>query len=223
MTNPWLNLSIRDTIADCDKAFLNSLPKRVRDKFEFRTLPEPFHGDPDANVYILHGNPLSGENDLAYINVPAYEQELVDEMTLKNKDFLWLREQETIVDSNGNPYPAYAYWKNATKTLRNGKKSLSIFCIEAFPYHSLHSKDFEGIANLPSNQFTNDWILDAINKDKFIVLMRCERYWYKRVPQLQGYKNLLFRNTNRCPALSRNNFSKSLPTQQEWNHFLDML
>ena len=53
--------------------------------------------------------------------------------------------------------------------------------------------------------------------------MRCEKYWYKRVPQLQGYKNLLFRNTNRCPALSRNNFSKSLPTQQEWNHFLDML
>ena len=106
MKNPWLNISISDTIADCDKSFLNNLPKRVLDKFEFRTLPEPFHGDPDANVYILHGNPLSGENDLAYINVPAYEQELVDEMTLKNKDFLWLREQETIVDINGNPYPA---------------------------------------------------------------------------------------------------------------------
>ena len=64
---------------------------------------------------------------------------------------------------------------------------------------------------------------DPADKDKYIVLMRCAKYWYNRVPQLQGYKNLLLRNTNRCPALSRNNLRKSLPTQQDWNHFLDML
>lgn len=223
LINPWLNISINDTIADCDKDFLKRLPKRKIDKFEFRTLPEPFHGDPDANVYILHGNPLSGSHDLAYLDVPEYEKEMVEEMSLLNKEFLWLREKETIKDKQGTPYPAYHYWKDATKTLRKGNESLSIFCIEAFPYHSAHSSDFQSIKMLPSSEFTNNKIRDAIDKEKYIVLMRCEKYWYERVPELEGYKKLLFRNTNRCPVLSRNNLSNCLQTQKQWDDFMSQL
>ncbi len=223
MNNPWLNISINDTIADCDKALINSLPQRVLAKFEFRTLPEPFHGDPEANVYILHGNPLSGSRDLAYLGVPEYEKEMVEEMSLINKEFLWLREKETIIDNQGLPYPAYHYWKDATKTLRNKNEKLSLFCIEAFPYHSAKTGDFQSIKNLPSNLFTNEMVVDAINKEKYIVLMRCKDYWYNRVPQLKGYNKLLFRNSNRCPALSRNNLCTSLPTQSQWDDFVSKL
>lgn len=226
MINPWLNISINDTIADCDKPFLHNLPKKLLSKFEFRTLPEPFHGDPEANVYILHGNPLSGSHDLDYLNVPEYEKEMVEEMSFKNKEFLWLRDDEIIKDQQGEPYPAYKYWKNATKTIRKENESLSLFCIEAFPYHSLHSNDFQNIKWLPSNEFANDYILKAIEEEKYIVVMRCKTYWYERVKKLKDYEpsgRVLFLNTNRRPFISQNNLRTSLPAQSQWDDFLQAL
>ena len=122
MINPWLNISINDTIADCDKPFLHNLPKKLLSKFEFRTLPEPFHGDPEANVYILHGNPLSGSHDLDYLNVPEYEKEMVEEMSFKNKEFLWLRDDEIIKDQQGEPYPAYKFGRMRPRLLEKRTK-----------------------------------------------------------------------------------------------------
>ena len=105
ISNPWTNITIKDTIADCDKPLINSLPSRIQSRIEKRTLPEPYHGNPDASVYFLNGNPLANELDLKYITVPAYEKEIKDELLHINTNFLWLRTQETIVDTNGVPYP----------------------------------------------------------------------------------------------------------------------
>ena len=64
MKNPWLNISLSDTVADCDKSVINSLTTAVKSKIVLDTLPEPYHGDPEAKVYLLNGNPGHSEKDL---------------------------------------------------------------------------------------------------------------------------------------------------------------
>ena len=205
--NPWTNITINDTIADCDKPLINSLPLRIQSQIEKRTLPEPFHGNPDASVYILNGNPLANDNDLRYITSPQYEKEIKDELLHLNTDFLWLRTRETIVEPNGVPYPGYKYWKDRTKQLRAVKAMPNLFCIEAFPYHTRHTNDFKAIGTLPSDQYTNEMIEDAINSGKLIVLMRCKSHWLNRVPQIKTYENVFELNSNQSVYLTSGNMS----------------
>ena len=223
IANPWVNITINDTIADCDKPVINALPAKVQSLIEKRTLPEPYHGDPDASVYILNGNPLAGETDINYITEPVYEKEIIEELMHINTEFLWLRNNEAIVDPNGVPYPAYDYWKKRTRELRMAKSRPSLFCIEAFPYHTLHSNDFQSVVSLPSDAYTNEMILDAINSDKYIVLMRCPGYWFNRVGRLKEYHRLITLNSNQNVYLTRKNMSNSLPTQSDWNSFINAL
>ena len=226
ITNPWENVSINDTIANWDKAFINNLSPSVRSLIELRTLPEPYHGDPNASVYLLNGNPLAGANDLKYVGVPSYNKEIRKELLHLNTEFLWLRYNETIRDAAGNPYPAYKYWKDRTKELRAVKPHPSLFCIEFFPYHTLHASDFKKIPNLdklPSNNYTNAMIYDAMSKKKYIVLMRCAEYWFKRIPELEKYPRLLRLNSSQSVYLTRKNLSRSLPTAKDWDGFLKEL
>ena len=65
--NPWLNISLSDTVADCDKSVINSLTTAVKSKIVLDTLPEPYHGNPDAKVYLLNGNPGHSEKDLTFV------------------------------------------------------------------------------------------------------------------------------------------------------------
>ena len=67
MKNPWLNISLSDTVADCDKPVINSLTTAVKSKIVLDTLPEPYHGDPEAKVYLLNGNPGHSEKDLTFV------------------------------------------------------------------------------------------------------------------------------------------------------------
>lgn len=67
MKNPWLNISLSDTVADCDKSVINSLTTAVKSKIVLDTLPEPYHGDPEAKVYLLNGNPGHSEKDLTFV------------------------------------------------------------------------------------------------------------------------------------------------------------
>ena len=203
--NPWSNITIHDTIADCDKPLINSLPSRIQSRIDKRTLPEPYHGNPDASVYILNGNPLANELDLRYITVPAYEKEIKDELLHINTDFLWLRTKETIVDATGVSYPGYKYWKDRTKQLRAVKAMPNLFCIEAFPYHTLHANDFKAIGTLPSDQYANEMIEDAIDSGKLIILMRCKSYWLGRIPRLAAYNNVFELNSNQSVYLTRGN------------------
>lgn len=65
MKNPWLNISLSDTVADCDKPKINSLTTAVKSKIVLDTLPEPYHGDPEAKVYLLNGNPGHSEKGVS--------------------------------------------------------------------------------------------------------------------------------------------------------------
>ena len=57
LLNPWLGVSFKTPVASVDISVISSLSQKKLSDMELRILPEPFHGDPDANVYLLNGNP----------------------------------------------------------------------------------------------------------------------------------------------------------------------
>lgn len=125
----------------------------IKDALELETLPEPFHGDPNASVYLLCCNPGNSDEDKNFINCGnpvggyrnIYEKEVCEELKHVNREFLWLRDVEKIKDANGNPYPGYQWWKARCRELADtvGNVSGSLFCIEYFPYHTKKKKAFE--------------------------------------------------------------------------------
>ena len=219
--NPWVGLSLpNDTVASCDRSIIASLAPAIRNSIELRTLPEPFHGNREANVYLLGGNPLAGDDDLRYaqMNSPVgkykniYEKELCEEMIGSNPDFIWLREQETVVDQNGIPYPGYKWWKQRLRPLREclpqrlqGLLPSLVFAVEYFPYHTKGVKDINQIPLLASNKYADALICDAMASGKIIVVMRCSKKWLSRIKGLSDYPNLIVLNSPQNVSLSRGN------------------
>lgn len=188
-------------MADCDKEMIyNGLPSSIREALELGTLPEPFHGDPSANVYLLCGNPRNSDEDKNFIDCGSpvggyrniYEKEVCEELKHVNPEFIWLRDEETIKDADGNPYLGYKWWKTLCRKLAEavGNVSWSLFCIEYFPYHTKHKMAFDKI-KLPSNDYT-DWLIrKAMEDDKIIIVMRSYREWCERIPELANYGKLI--------------------------------
>ena len=203
MKNPWLNISLSDTVADCDKSVINSLTTAVKSKIVLDTLPEPYHGDPEAKVYLLNGNPGHSEKDLTFVGcgnaiqaasvLPngknafsnIYEKEICEELWHINKEFIWLRDPETVVNAIGESHLGYKWWKDRVRKLKKAcgcEISEKVFCIECFPYHTKHKMAFD----LPSGKYVDDFIYSAMEEEKVIVLMRSRREWFARIKGLEN-------------------------------------
>ena len=77
--NPWLNISWKKTVADIDRPYLEDLV--YYDKLQLDTLPEPFTGNPDSQVYCLNLNP--GGKDELFESIPTFKTQFLD-ITQKN-------------------------------------------------------------------------------------------------------------------------------------------
>lgn len=221
LSNPWSGIRLSDlTVANCDKSIITALPQDVITGIELRTLPEPFHGNPKANVYLLGGNPLAGDDDLRYAKIDdpvenyrnRYEKELCEELLGLNSDFVWLREPETVVDQNGIPYPGYKWWKQRVNQLRGclpqrmqGLLPSLVFAVELFPYHTKGVKDSSSIPKLESDKYTDALIYDAMASGKIIVVMRCREKWFSRIKGLNAYPNLIVLNSPQSVYISPGN------------------
>ncbi len=222
--NPWLNISLSDTVADCDKPVINSLTTAVKSKIVLDTLPEPYHGDPEAKVYLLNGNPGHSEKDLTFVGcgnaiqavsvLPngknafsnIYEKEICEELWHINKKFIWLRDPETVVNAIGESHLGYKWWKDRVRKLKKAcDREISVFCIECFPYHTKHKMAFD----LPSGKYVDDFIYRAMEEEKVIVLMRSRREWFARIKGLENYSNLILLNSCQNVSLSPGNMTKS--------------
>lgn len=233
-SNPWNGIRLSDlTVANCDKSIITALPTDVLSEIEVRTLPEPYHGNHDANVYLLGGNPMAGDDDLRYAQMDnpvdgyrnRYEKELCEELLGVNKDFIWLRDQETVVDQNGNPYPAYKWWKQRLNALRQSLPQRLqcllpslVFAVEYFPYHTKNQKNIASIPPLKSDDYADSLIYDAMNSGKIIVVMRCLQKWLSRIKGLRSYPNLIMLHNPQSVYLSRGNMRP-----QDWAKLTDRI
>lgn len=195
--NPWLNISWGNSIADIDKEYLAKLS--CSKKIQENTLPEPYTGDVRSNVYCLNLNP--GDACVCYDSEPQLKEKFTEYtlQTLRHDidENMWFLLEGTA---------GQKWWQQKTKKLREDKegKNPRMFVIEYFPYHSV--KGFRFPRELPSYEYSNHLIRQAMDEKKYIVIMRHRKEWLQRISGLEEYERLVYLNSPQNPCLTENNF-----------------
>lgn len=201
--NPWTNIGWNlDRVADCDKSYLASWPNSKY--IQMNTLPEPYTGDVDSDVYCLNLNP--GAACICDSSAPGLKKDFENytQQTLCHsiKDNMWL-----LPSFQGTA--GYTWWQQKTKWLRNwlqknkNRQDPRMFVIEYFPYHTVKGMKFP--TNLPSYAYSDQLIRQAMENGKYIIIMRHWNEWLKRIPGLATYGKLARLKNPQNPCLTANN------------------
>ena len=211
--NPWTNICWYKTIADCDKPiiarYLVGIGKgKQSTQIHNEMLPEPFIGDLDASVYLLNGNPGVTPVDLSLTNNTLFEKQIQDNLCQRTKPirFMWIAPKISPIIS-GCRHSGYDWWEDKLSDVLALKPDPKICNIEYFPYHSYQMPSMK--SSLPSNDFVDWYIIDAVKKDKWIIVLRCKDKWLNRIPALNGYPKLLFCINPRNVRISPQNLCNS--------------
>ena len=181
-------------VAVCDKDFILGINKTIKntdDKFHLELWPEPFVGNPNAMVYLLNGNPgYTAEIDELFANDMGFQSlvknSIVHKPTSGYNDFFYYFDNITC---NGETHPGCDWWMKRTKQLRSVLgRNPRLFNVEFCPYHSKNANNIPDY--LPSYDYTNQLVINAISDNKIIVVMRMVNRWIRRIPQLMNYPNL---------------------------------
>ena len=195
--NPWLNISWENGIAEIDKEYLTKFS--CFEKIQKNTLPEPYTGDVKSNVYCLNLNP--GDACVCDDSEPQLKKRFEEytQKTLRHEINynMWFRLKETA---------GYDWWQQMTKELCENPR---MFVIEYFPYHTVKGTYFP--RKLPSYEYSNQLIRQAMAENKYIVIMRHRKEWLQRISGLEEYERLAFLNNPRRPYLTKNNFKHGGP------------
>ena len=195
--NPWLNISWENGIAEIDKEYLTKFS--CFEKIQKNTLPEPYTGDVRSNVYCLNLN--LGDACVCDDSEPQLKKRFEEytQKTLRHEINynMWFRLKDTA---------GYDWWQQKTKELREYKKGQDprMFVIEYFPYHTVKGTYFP--RKLPSYEYSNQLIRQAMAENKYIVIMRHRKEWLQRISGLEEYERLAYLNSPENPCLTKNNF-----------------
>ena len=198
--NPWLSITEGNVkIATCDVPFFEregsaeAYAQRINDKNEeveltFDCMPDPFSGNPASKVYCLNKNP--GKPDFCFKDDKAFMDATIKNLQLKSDSCFWA---EDIKNKCGKVHAGVEWLRKRTKNLREILDCRpDIFFIEYFPYHSTKGFDFPRC--LPSYDFSDTLIKQAVEEEKLIIIMREKANWLKRlkkiIPDIEQYENL---------------------------------
>lgn len=191
--NPWLNISWENRIAEIDEEYLAKFS--CFKKIQTNTLPEPYTGDVRSNVYCLNLNP--GDACVCDDSEPQIKKDFEEytQNTLRHElaGNMWSQLEE---DTDGKKW-----WQQNTKELCENPR---MFVIEYFPYHTVKGTYFP--RKLPSYEYSNQLIRQAMAENKYIVIMRHRKEWLQRISGLEEYERLAYLNNPRRPYLTKNNF-----------------
>lgn len=210
--NPWLNISWENGIADIDKEYLTKLS--CFKKIQKHTLPEPYTGDVRSNVYCLNLN--SGDACVCDDSEPQIKEkfEKYTQLTLRHDidENMWFLLKETA---------GYTWLQQMTKELREYKKGQNprMFVIEYFPYHTVKGTYFP--RKLPSYEYSNQLIRQAMAENKYIVIMRHRKEWLQRISGLEKYERLVCLNNPQNPCLTEKNIERGFPANIDFEELRD--
>lgn len=218
--NPWSTLtwSGNKSYASIDSQFLTDYDNYCKSKsktndLRLGCLPEPFVGDPDANVYLLNGNPGYNKVELKFAKDPIYRN-LVQNSLNHNIALIKSRGFDPFIYFNNlalstNPSIIHSgcdWWQKRTKkfcnAIKTANKQPNIFNIEFFPYHSRNLKQIRAYLSSnplpPSAAYVDNLIFQAMDAKKPIVVLRMQQMWFYRISGLQKYPNLYVLKNPRC-------------------------
>lgn len=173
--NPWLYINWKNTIASCDAAVITPAYCSLKG-IDIQNLPEPFSGNIKSNVVCLNLNPGWGESDKCFYGDPSFLKLTQNTLKHKGTDYLW---DTPFMCKNGKIHGGYNWWQERTKALRCQlcPKPLDFFVLEFFPYHTKNAFSFP--SHLPSNEYRNWLLYQAMKDNKLIVVLRGRDRWFR--------------------------------------------
>ena len=202
--NPWSAVPPQSPyVLQCDREAINEYNAKAGKKYEVRldVLPEPFVGFEKAPVVLLNLNPGFDEKDPAVHARPEFQALLRNNYGQGPSAFPFYFLDPTVES------PGRQWWERKLRWLlqKFEPKQLarSLLCVEYFPYHSIRFR--HASLQLPSQEYGFGLVRSAIVRGSVVVIMRGERYWKGRVPELCGYSRAFRLNSSQNVVISPRN------------------
>jgi len=180
LENPWRVLPEQPPyILPADREVLRSSGKDPA-QLRLNLLPMPFLGDPrTASVVLLALNPGYHPRDDVDILDSTY-RDLAKQSLLLGPSSLW------CLDGRIRGTPAHRWWSTHLSRLIIDcglqKVRQAIACVQWFPYHSATFRHLG--RTLPSQEYGFRLVMQAVNRNGLIVILRSKRLWLQAVPQI---------------------------------------
>ena len=151
----------------------------VKHNIQLNTLPEPYTGDPESNVYLLNMNPGKRDEEFEKVEYNRLKYELLTKLNLSHqiKHSFWYHMKG---------HDGYSWIRNKTNRLLKKTLYPRFFMIEYFPYHSV--RGFEFPQYLPSYHYTDFILKRWLNKpseNKILIIMRNNEKWVRRIEEMK--------------------------------------
>lgn len=200
--NPWKEFKEFPFYFEEDKKIIDEFNLKLTNHPHFihsDLMPEPYMGNPKANVVLLFANPGYGKNERTDYEIPGFKKAIENNLTHSNKKYpyYYLNPDFVHISSNGeSKYTDGGKW--VRQRMREiieevGEEALSqkIFTIQLHPYHSARFKplkeSFEGY------EYTMSLFGNAIERaekgNALIVCARSYKYWNEEYKKLKKNKD----------------------------------
>jgi hypothetical protein len=204
-SNPWPALpSEPPYVLPCDFETIRAYnAKHPKENYRLRlnVLPEPFIGTAAAPIVLLNLNP--GFDDLD----PDDHARVEFQALLRNNYNHCPSDFPFYSLDPGFENGGRRWWEKKLEPLleRFGRKQVarSILCIEYFPYHSRRFNHSN--LELPFQEYGFGLIRSSIARGAVVVIMRAEKLWKKKIPELHTYSRTFTLNSPQNVVVSCRN------------------
>ena len=219
--NPWRHFTTEETdfVLEMDReavrAYKDGLERRSREdrkKYTLHTdlLPTPFLGNHRAPVVILGRNPSFDPQDRGDYQAAGFRKAAVQNLTHAFSTEAGSLMPFFTVDPRFKHTASYRWWepklRSLIKEVRAEAVARGVFCIQAFPYHSLGGFPNDRVPQVCSQRYGEQLLRDAIERDALLVGMLAPSHWRDLVPPL--YPHIIWMK-NRSKHLSRKNLGEA--------------
>jgi hypothetical protein len=211
MQNPWVHLpETAPFLLEIDRSLIQNFNSRAKSHHQIHheLFPEPYTGNPRANIILLNLNPGFYDRNARFLNGDVFFQKTSRANlahTIQDYPFY-------LLDPRNINSPGYYWYKRKFGRLieRFGTKRVAeeICVIEYFPYTTQH---FGCNFQVPSQKYSFYLVEEAMKRNALIIQMRSKGIWQKAIPALINYPRYFILKNPQNPTISDNNCPDGYP------------
>jgi hypothetical protein len=225
MDNPWPNLPEKEPfVLEGDKELILAFNDELKnDKIKYDKymihldlLPEPYLGNPNAEIVLLNLNPgFSPDDSKLHHSNKDFINASRTNLGHGKQEYPFYFLDPRVVEARGRDSRGRDRWWNRklghlVEVCGASRVANNVFCIEFFPYHS---KEYKGLPKrynslrgiVPSQHYSFDLVRKAIQRRALIVFIRSRAKWSKAVPELADYRYCYQLNSPQSGSVTKGN------------------
>ena len=185
--NPWHELPLSGPyVLQRDAQAIGDFNRTARDhhRVHLEILPEPFLGNPLADIVLLSLNPGFSIEEERFHHFDADFRG----GALANLSHTPIPYPFYFLEP-GKASPGHMWWQQRLKSLTDlyGHRAVAnnVLCLEYFPYHS--ERFHSSMPRVPSQVYTRHLLEMAMKREAVVIVMRSLDRWRAAVPALDDY------------------------------------